>query len=71
MTGVSGARPPVTVADVRDEFGPDWQLREGRFCWIATRRPTPTAVEVIVGRDLSQLVVKLRAERDQDDHRGV
>src|SRR3984893_17041405 len=63
MTGVSGAQAPVTVADVRDEVGPDWQLREGRFCWTATRRPTPTAVEVIVGRDLSQLVVKLRAER--------
>ena len=70
MTGVPGAPVPVTVADVRDEFGPDWQLREGCFCWRATGRPTPTAVEVIVGQDLDQLVVKLRAERDQDDHRG-
>jgi hypothetical protein len=71
MTGVPGARAPVTVADVRDEFGPDWQLREGYFCWTATRRPTATAVEVIVGQGLDQLVVKLRAERDQDDHRGI
>ena len=66
MTRVPGAPTPVTVADVRDEFGPDWQLREGYLCWTATRRPTPTAVEVIVGRDLGQLVVKLRAERDQE-----
>jgi hypothetical protein len=71
MTGVPGAPASVTVADVRDEFGPDWQLYEGYFCWTAARRPTPTAVEVIVGQDLDQLVVKLRAERDQDDHRSV
>jgi hypothetical protein len=71
MTGVPGAGAPITVTDVRDEFGPDWQLREGHFCWTATRRPTPTAVEVIVGQDLDQLLVKLRAERDQDDHRGI
>jgi hypothetical protein len=54
-----------TLADVRAEFGPDgWQLQEGRFCWTAVRRPTPTAVEVITGRDLDHLAVKLRAERD-------
>jgi hypothetical protein len=71
MTGVPGVPAPLTVADVRDEFGPDWQLREGYFCWTATRRPTPTAVEIIVGQDLGHLAAKLRAERDEDDHRGI
>jgi hypothetical protein len=54
-----------TLADVRAEFGPDgWQVHEERFCWSAVRRPTATAVEVITGRDLGQLAVKLRAERE-------
>jgi hypothetical protein len=69
MTGIAGAPAPLTLADVRDEF-PGWQLREGYFCWTATRRPTETAVEVLVGQDLGQLAAKLRAERDQDDHAG-
>ncbi len=64
MTGGEAAAP-VTVADVREEFGPDgWQLQEGRFCWSATRRPTPSALEVIVGQTLEMLVRKLRAEMD-------
>jgi hypothetical protein len=70
MTGVSGASAPLSLTDVRDEF-PGWQLREGYLCWTAIRRPTPTAVEVIVGQDLDQLVGKLHAEQDQDDHRGI
>ena len=54
------------VADVRQEFGPDgWQLQEGRFCWSAVRRPTETAREIVVGRDLDHLAVKLRAWRDE------
>ena len=64
MTGGEAAAP-VTVADVREEFGPDgWQLQEGRFCWSATRRATPSALEVIVGQTLEMLVRKLRAEMD-------
>jgi hypothetical protein len=56
----------VTLADVRAEFGPGgWDVHEGSFCWTAVRRPTPTAVEVITGRDLDHLAVKLRAERDR------
>jgi hypothetical protein len=64
MTG-SEAAEPVSVVDVRQEFGPaGWQLEQGRFCWSATRRPTPTAREIVVGRDLDQLAAKLRAETD-------
>jgi hypothetical protein len=66
MTGAAGPPAPPTLADVRGEF-PRWQLRKGHFCWTATRRPTETAVEVLVGQDLVQLAAKLRAERDQDD----
>jgi hypothetical protein len=62
MTGEAAA--PLSFADVRDEFGPDWQLREGYFCWTATRRPTPTAREIVTGQTLDQLVAKLRAEMD-------
>jgi hypothetical protein len=64
MTGVPGAPVPVTFADVTAEFGPEWQLAEDHFCWTATRRPTQTAVEIIVGQDLDHLAAKLRAERD-------
>jgi hypothetical protein len=57
------AAVPLTAADVRAEFGPDgWQVQQGRFCWTAVRRPTPTAVEVITGPDLDHLAAKLRAE---------
>ena len=60
MTGDAAA--PLTAADVRDEFGPDWQLREGYFCWSAIRRPTPTAREIVTAQTLEMLVAKLRAE---------
>jgi hypothetical protein len=53
--------PALTAADVREEF-PDWQLQQGHSCWSATRRPTPTAQESVIGRDLDQLAVKLREE---------
>ncbi len=60
-----GAAASLTLADVRAEFGPHgWQFHEGRFCWSAIRRPTPTAVEVVTGQDLNHLAVKLRAEMD-------
>ena len=63
MTGEAAA--PLTVAAVVAEFGPSgWQLEEGRFCWSATRRPTPTLREIVVGRDLDHLAAKLRAEMD-------
>ena len=65
MTGGEAA-PSLTVADVRDEFGPDWQLREGYFCWSAIRRPTPTAREIVTGQTLDQLAAKLRAEMGQE-----
>jgi hypothetical protein len=63
-SGVTGAAAALTLADVVEEFGPDWQLREGYFCWTATRRPTPTAREIVTGQTLDQLAVKLRAEMD-------
>ena len=63
--GNDTAATSPTLADVRAEFGPlGWQFQEGRFCWSAIRRPTPTAVEVVTGQDLDHLAVKLRAEMD-------
>lgn len=66
MTGTGSkdaAAVPMTAANARAEFGPDgWQVQQGPFCWSAVRRPTPTAVEVITGRDLDHLAAKLRAE---------
>jgi hypothetical protein len=64
MTGSKDAAGvPLSAANVRAEFGPDgWDVHEGHFCWSAVRRPTPTAVEVITGRDLGHLAAKLRAE---------
>ena len=64
MTGVPGLPAPLTPADVTAEFGPEWKIAEGHFCWTATRRPTPTAREIIVGQDLDHLAAKLRAEQD-------
>ena len=65
MTGVPGGPAPLTPADVTAEFGPEWKLAEEHLCWTATRRPTPTRVEIIVGRNLYHLAAKLRAEQDQ------
>ncbi len=63
--GDAAAAAALTIADVRAEFAPHgWQFQEGRFCWSAIRRPTPTAVEVVTGQDLDHLAVKLRAEMD-------
>jgi hypothetical protein len=63
MTGGKTAAP-LTVANVRQESGlGGWQLQEGRLCWSAVRRPTETAREIVVGRDLDHLAVKLRAWR--------
>ena len=63
MSGSTESAAPLTVAAVAAEFGPaGWQLQEGCFCWSAVRRPTPTAVEVMIGHTLRQLAEKLRAE---------
>jgi hypothetical protein len=61
---------PLTLGDVLAEFGAIWQVHAAQFCYVAVRRPTATSQEIVVGQSLDQLVEKLRAERDQDDHRG-
>jgi hypothetical protein len=55
----------LDFASVLDEFGQDWQVAyDGEIgAWVAVRRPTPSAQEFHVGRDLPHLVAKLRAMR--------
>jgi hypothetical protein len=50
-----------TLQQLLADYGDRWQIQfdEGVSCWTAVRRPTPTAMHVLVGRDLGDLSVKL------------
>jgi hypothetical protein len=58
------ARPEPGIADVLTEFGETHQIEFAEFCVVAVRRPTPSQQEVTTGRNLTELLAKLRAERD-------
>jgi hypothetical protein len=61
-SAAAGATPPLSFADVLEEFGAAWQIESAHFCMVAVRRPTPTSQEIVVGQTLDMLVEKLRAE---------
>jgi hypothetical protein len=53
---------PLSLADVRAEFGPHgWEVNLAQFCFLAFRRPTPSSEEVLTAPTLDQLAAKLRA----------
>lgn len=52
----------VTIGDVLARYGDEWDIETADFCLIAVRRPTPTAQEIVTGRDASELATKLAAE---------
>ena len=58
---------PVSLADVRAEFGPHgWQVDPAQFCYLAFRRPTPSSEEILTAPTLDRLAAKLRATTDED-----
>jgi hypothetical protein len=53
--------PELTLLQLLADYGDRWQIQfdERVSCWTAVRRPTPTAMHLLVGRDLGDLSVKL------------
>jgi hypothetical protein len=67
MTDDSGTKTVVTIGDVLARYGNEWQIETSDFCLIAVRQPTPTAQEIVTGRDASELATKLAAEEAASD----
>lgn len=62
MVDDSVIKAVVTIGDVLAQYGDEWQVEQSDFCLIAVRRPTPTAQEIVTGRDARELASKLAAE---------
>lgn len=62
MADDSVTKTAVTIGDVLARYGDEWQIETSDFCLIAVRRPTPTAQEIVTGRDAGELAAKLAAE---------
>ncbi len=53
------------LTEILERFGGQWQITRSTSpaAWVAIRRPSPTAQEVVVAHDLHQLTTKLEAEQ--------
>jgi hypothetical protein len=52
-----------TMAEILEKYGAAWQIEIAEpASFVAVRRPTPTAQEVLVGHSLAELDRKLAAE---------
>lgn len=52
-----------TMAEILEKYGAAWQIEIAEpASFIAVRRPTPTAQDVLVGHSLAELDRKLAAE---------
>jgi hypothetical protein len=56
------AARPLTLADLIAVYGGQWQIQTAEFCYIAVRRPTPTAQEILTAPTPEQLAAKIDAE---------
>ena len=51
------------MAEILEKYGAAWQIEIAELAsFIAVRRPTPTAQDVLVGHSLAELDRKLAAE---------
>jgi len=63
----SRAAPGPALTELRDRFGAEWQIEIAEpASFIAIRRPTPTAQDILVAHSLAELERKLIAETDSD-----
>lgn len=55
--------PSPGLAGLLDTYGEHWQIlrEDDSGVWTAIRRPTPTALHVLVAYDLTGLAAKLEA----------
>jgi hypothetical protein len=59
--------PGPALTELRDRFGAEWQIGIVEpASFIAIRRPTPTAQDILVAHSLAELEQKLIAETDSD-----
>ena len=58
-----GTAPVSTMAEILARYGATWQIEVAEAAsFIAIRRPTPTAQEILVAHSLAELDRKLLAE---------
>ena len=60
----------LSIAAALAEFGSSHQIEQAGHCIVAIRRPTPSAQEITTGRTVTELLAKLRAERDSHVRHG-
>jgi hypothetical protein len=63
------SRPALGLAltELRDRFGVEWQIEIAEpASFVAIRRPTPTAQDILVAHSLAELERKLMAESASD-----
>lgn len=67
----AGGQEPQTVSIAAlAEFGSSHQIEQAEHCIVAIKRPTPSAQEITTGRTVTELLAKLRAERDGQGRHG-
>lgn len=56
------------LRDLRQTYGERWQIQrdDDSGVWTAIRRPTPTALHVLVAYDLTGLAAKLKAAQARE-----
>jgi hypothetical protein len=62
MTGIDSG---LELDRLMSDYGEHWQIQQDGECgvWTAIRRPTPTALHVLVAYDLPGLAAKLKAAK--------
>ena len=64
---MTGRDTSPQLEDLLHSYGERWQIQQDgeSGIWTAIRRPTPTALHVLVAYDLSGLAAKLKAQPDE------
>ena len=60
----------LSIAGALAEFGSSHQIEQAEHCIVAIKRPSPSAQEITTGRTVTELLAKLRAERDGQGRHG-
>jgi len=52
-------REPSRLEQILAQYGHRWQIERDGLMWMATERPSPTALHVLIARDLDALERKI------------
>jgi hypothetical protein len=62
-------REPSRLEQILAKHGKRWQIEREGPVWMATEHPSPTALHVIVARDLDALEQKITESEGREAHR--